>query len=420
LARNSRHAISLDRGNGNNLWKESSEIERKQINEHKTFRLPTKDDDLSECQMTPCHVMHDVKFDGRQKARLVAGGNWTVAPKEDVCSGAIGMDSVCLAFSLAAMHNLDVCAADVGNAFLCGKTKEKVMIKAGPEFGKDKGKILIVNKGLHGLKSSAALFHEHLAAKLRKMGFKKLRTDLDLWCCKKNGHYAHIATCVDDLLAFSKEPMKLIKTTKEDYVLKGVGVLECYLGGNIEEVSNPKLLEKGIQTVLLAKTCVHNVLRKLENMFDSGPFKKCSTPMMELHQPELHDAPVLNAVNHSKHWAMIGSANWVIALGRLDVAHATNALARHSMAPREGHLIAMKRLFGFFGSIAMVMFRLIQIRLTTQKLQRNSLLTTIGESFTRTQARNLHRDNRNLESRKLRSQFMLTLIMRMMPLQEDR
>jgi hypothetical protein len=142
--------------------------------------------------------------------------------------------------------------------------------------------------------------------------------------------------------------------------------------------------------------------------------------MMELHHPELDDAPVLNAVNHSKHWAMIGSANWVIALGRLDVAHATNALARHSMAPREGHLIAMKRLFGFFGSIAMVMFRLIQIRLTTQKLQRNSLLTTIGESFTRTQARNLHRDNRNLESRKLRSQFMLTLIMRMMPLQEDR
>ena len=46
------------------------------------------------------------------------------------------------------MHNLDVCAADVGNAFLCGKTKEKVMIKAGPEFGKDAGKTLITDKGL--------------------------------------------------------------------------------------------------------------------------------------------------------------------------------------------------------------------------------------------------------------------------------
>jgi hypothetical protein len=111
------------------------------------------------------------------------------------------MDSVRLAFALAAMHNLDVCAADVGNAFLYGKTKEKVMIKAGPEFGANAGKILIVDKGLYGLKSSAARFHEHLAAKLRKMGFKPSRTDLDLWYRKKDGYYEYIATYVDDLLA---------------------------------------------------------------------------------------------------------------------------------------------------------------------------------------------------------------------------
>jgi hypothetical protein len=44
---------------------------------------------------------------------------------------------------------------------------------------------------------------------------------------------------------------------------------------------------------------------------------------------------------------MIGSADWVITLGRLDVTYATNTMARHSMTPREGHLIAMKRLFGY-------------------------------------------------------------------------
>jgi hypothetical protein len=205
-------------------------------------------------------MTHDVKFDGRRKARPVAGGNWTIAPKEDVHSGVIGMDSVCLAFSLATMHDLDVCAADVGKTFLHGKTKEKVMIKAGPKFGDDKGKSLVVDKGLHGLKSSAARFHEHLAAKLRKMGFKPSRTDLNLWCCKKDGCYEHIATHADDLLEFSKEPMKLIKTTTERCILKGVGVPEHCHVGNVEEVSGPKLLEKGIRTILLAKTCVHDVL----------------------------------------------------------------------------------------------------------------------------------------------------------------
>jgi hypothetical protein len=45
---------------------------------------------------------------------------------------------------------------------------------------------------------------------------------------------------------------------------------------------------------------------------------------------------------------MIGSANWIVTLGRLNVAYATNCMARFSMAPCEGHMIAMKRLFGYF------------------------------------------------------------------------
>jgi hypothetical protein len=211
----------------------------------------------------------------------------------------------------------------------------------------------MVDKGWYGLKSIAARFHEHLAAKLRKMGFKPSRTDLDLWYCKKGDYFEYIATYVDGLLAFSKEPnMKLIKTIKEDYLLKGVCVPEYYLGGNVEEVSNPKLLEKGIRTILSAKKYIHNVLGKLEIMFDGGSFKKCLTPMMESYPPELDDLPLLNEVNHSKYRALIGSANWVITLGRLDVAYAIYTMARYSMAryymaPHEGHLIAMKRLFGF-------------------------------------------------------------------------
>jgi hypothetical protein len=67
-------------------------------------------------------------------------------------------------FCSSSIHDLDVSAADVGNAFLYGKTKEKVITKAGPAFGEHAGKILIADKGLYGLKSSSACFHEHLAA----------------------------------------------------------------------------------------------------------------------------------------------------------------------------------------------------------------------------------------------------------------
>ena len=81
-------------------------------------------------------MVFDVKFDGRLKSRLVAGGHRTPhVPKEDVFSSVMSMEAVRLGFILAQMNGLQVCAGDVGNAFLYGKTQEKVFIIAGPEFG---------------------------------------------------------------------------------------------------------------------------------------------------------------------------------------------------------------------------------------------------------------------------------------------
>ena len=99
------------------------------------------------------------------------------------------MDTVRMGFQVAAMNNLQVCAADIGNTFLYGKTREKVYIKAGPKFGDLEGQFLIIDKGLYSLKSSAARFHEHLSAKLRRMGFRPMTADTDFWIRKSNDHY---------------------------------------------------------------------------------------------------------------------------------------------------------------------------------------------------------------------------------------
>ena len=74
------------------------------------------------------------------------------------------MDTVRIGFFLGELYGLSCCACDIGNAFLYGKTKEKVYTTAGPEFGeKLRGKNLIFVKSLYGLKTSAARFHEHLS-----------------------------------------------------------------------------------------------------------------------------------------------------------------------------------------------------------------------------------------------------------------
>ena len=44
---------------------------------------------------------------------------------------------------------------------------------------------------------------------------------------------------------------------------------------------------------------------------------------------------------------LIGCAQWAVTLGRINIHYATTMLARYGMNPREGHLAAAKRMFGY-------------------------------------------------------------------------
>jgi Reverse transcriptase (RNA-dependent DNA polymerase) len=153
----------------------------------------------------------DVKFDLRKKARLVAGGHRTTPPKEDLYSGVVDLMTVRLGHMIAAVSDLKVCAADIGNEFLYGTTREKVYIMAGQEFGNLSGQPLIIDRGLYGLRSSSARFHEHLSTKLRSMGYVPSKADADFWIKDCGTHYEYLATYVDDGLVFSHDPMSIIQ-----------------------------------------------------------------------------------------------------------------------------------------------------------------------------------------------------------------
>ena len=344
---NPKHALALDARNKDNLWKESMDKELKQINDYKTFIVLEDHETMPPgYKQIPYHMVFDVKFDLRRKSRLVASGNHTDNPKEDIYSGVVGMETVRLGFTLAAMNNLQCCAGDVGNAFLYGKTREKVYIIAGPEFGDDAGKRMIIDRGLYGLKTSSARFHEHLSAKLRSMNFKPSLADADLWMRDAGDHYEYVATYVDDLLVWSRDCDSIIDTVKDQYILKGVGSPDYYLGGNVtplDEAWN----RKGCFTALSAETYIENVVEKLQKMAGVSQFKAPGAPMRDTYHPECDTSRLLEPAEASMYRAFIGSGNWVVTLGRMDVAYAVNSLARYSMAPRLGHLEAAFSLFGY-------------------------------------------------------------------------
>ena len=88
--------------------------------------------------------------------RLVAGGHLTATPIDSVYSGVVSIHSLCIVIFLAKLNGLELLQADVRNAYLESKTKEKVYIIAGSKFEELEGHVLIIHKALYGLKSSGA------------------------------------------------------------------------------------------------------------------------------------------------------------------------------------------------------------------------------------------------------------------------
>jgi hypothetical protein len=81
------------------------------------------------------------------------------------------------------------------------------------------GKNLIIDKSLYELKTSASKFHEHLPESLLRLGFKKTKHNPDSWMVDKSSHYEYLATYVDDILIWSKDPMAVIKSLEKTYML---------------------------------------------------------------------------------------------------------------------------------------------------------------------------------------------------------
>ena len=157
--------------------------------------------------------------------------------------------------------------------------------------------------------------------------------------------------------------MSIINRVKQTVDLKGVGTPEHYLGGDFHTISEPRnaleagndnpehhlsvhWLKEGVNTACSSKTYIDNSVKRLEDAC-GGPFSRFNSPMHDALHPELDDSPLLGPADHSKYRSLIGCANWIITLGRFDIAYAVNLLSRFSQAPREGHLDAMKRVFGY-------------------------------------------------------------------------
>jgi hypothetical protein len=89
---------------------------------------------------------------------------------------------------IAALNDLEVLSADVGNAYLNASMKDWVHTICGPEFGPTlNGRISVITCALYGLKSSDAAWRNLFVGTLSNLGFWSSLVDPDVWLhCAEN------------------------------------------------------------------------------------------------------------------------------------------------------------------------------------------------------------------------------------------
>jgi hypothetical protein len=116
-------ALKLDELSKTIFWRDAIAKEMKNV--MLAFEFIDDDKPSIGYKKIPCHMIFGTKSDLTRKARLVAGGHMTDAPKESVYASVVSRDSVRLAFMLASLNDLKVLVGDVQYAYLNEPTKER-------------------------------------------------------------------------------------------------------------------------------------------------------------------------------------------------------------------------------------------------------------------------------------------------------
>jgi hypothetical protein len=238
---NTEEAYEIDKETGTDYWHQA--IMKEMKNNLIAFKFLEEGEQIPVgSKWIPFHMIFDVKIDLTRKACFIAGGHWTDTPSQLTYSSVVTRESIRIAFLIAALNDLDILAADVGNAYVQAPACEKVQTTAGPEFGPHRvGQTVIVVRAMYGLKSSGAAWHAQLSSTLMSMNFQPSLADPDVWihaASKRDGYeyYEYILVYVDDLIVISHDPGKAMQTIQTAYRLKEEPTPpKTYLGATIKD-----------------------------------------------------------------------------------------------------------------------------------------------------------------------------------------
>jgi hypothetical protein len=95
-----------------------------------------------------------------------------------------------------------------------------------------------------------------------------------------------------------------------------------------------------------AKCYVDKMIDTYVQLYGEKP-RKASSPLEQSHHPELDDSLFLRQAKTQQFQSLIGAMQWVVSIGRLDIATAVMSLSSFRAMPRRGHLERAKQIYGY-------------------------------------------------------------------------
>ena len=245
---------------------------------------------------------------------------------------------------LAQLNNLEVWGADIGNAYLEAKTKEKLYIVAGPEFEELKGLILFIYKALYGLKSSGRRWSQKIHDIMLDMGISPCKAYPCVWLRKAKcaTKYEYVAIYVDDLLNACDCALDFIHTFKRKQYLKikGESPLKYHLGCDYHMDPDGTLVAQ-------PKKYITKILDSFQQMFPGESIPQVKSLLDKNDHPELYNSELASDDQIPKIMCMVGQLQWAVTLGRYDILAHVMSISRFRLAPNVGHIERMKRIYGY-------------------------------------------------------------------------
>ena len=282
------------------------------------------------------------KCDGTCRCRIVVRGyDQIVEGPDETYASTPSLLTLKTLLTLAVARGWHVTLADISTAFLHALMDGDAWVLPPVEYYPEGGVVWKLKRALYGLKNAPKLWQQHLAATLESQGFRRMKSDPNLYYSASRKVY--ILCYVDDLMIFGnkKAVAEVAESLQKELLLRVTGELSegqeaTFLGRRARRTSTS--VEMFMETSYI------------DSILEQAGMKTCKaaptpgTDALKKGKAELAEA--LSPEERQQYRKLVGQLLWLCNL-RMDIMCAVKELSRGLAAPTTDHSAKLKHLLRY-------------------------------------------------------------------------